>query len=1761
MPFERVVEAVQPPRDTSRSPLFQTMFAFQNTPGGEAVQFGNAELATIDQDFGIAKFELTLTMWETPRGLAGAFEYNTDLFDRETVERLAGHFGTLLAELLADPETRPGTAPLLTAPEHAQIAAWNATGREYATDTVHALIEQQARRTPDAIAVEDESRAVTYAALDRESNQLAHWLRERGVGRETLVGVCLERSVEMVVSLLAVLKAGAGYVPIDPTYPADRLRFMFEDSGVVLVLTQGSVLEGVKSAGAMALAVDLERAALSRRPATSVGAPVDADDLAYVIYTSGSTGRPKGAGNAHRGVANQIHAMQTLFALHTDDVVLQKTPFTFDVSVWELFWTLTTGARLVMARPEGHRDPAYIMDVIAERSVTTLTFVPSMLAVFLAEPLRGSTASVRRVLAAGEALSTDVAERFFARFVGAQLHNLYGPTEAAVTVTHWKCERGSARASVPIGRPMPNTHVHVLDARMHPVPLGVSGELYLGGVQLARGYHGRAELTAERFVPDPAGSGERLYRTGDLARWLPDGTVDYLGRVDFQVKVRGFRIELGEIETALLQTGWARECVVTAREDASGDRSLVAYLVATDGRTHGTSELREALKKTLPEYMVPSAFVWLEAMPLNSSGKTDRKALPAPEHGLSDAEGEFVAPRDATERAVADAFAAVLRRPVSVHQSFFDAGGNSLIATQLASRVRAALSVDLPLRAVFQSPTIAGIAEYVRGAPVDDGDEPPVEITADRTRGPVSFPQQRLWFLDQLEPGSAAYNIPAALRITRHLDADALERTLGEIVRRHDALRTTFASADGEPVQIVHAPGAFRLARVQLAMPEGSARQAETVRLTREEAAKPFDLSSGPLFRATLVTVSPDEWLLLVTMHHIVSDGWSMGVLVREAAEIYSTLVRGEAPSTADLAYQYLDYAHWQRRDLTAERAAKQLDYWKARLAGAPSAIELPTDRARPAVKSFHGAQAPVALDAALVAGLARLSRDEGATSFMVLLAAYASLLARYSGQTDLVIGTPVANRTRAQFEPLIGFFVNTLAVRVDLSGEPTFRALVRRVKDGVLGDLAHQAIPFDRVVDAVQPPRDTARTPLFQTMFTFQNTPAEAVRFGDAELASADQDFGIAKFELTLTMWETPRGLAGAFEYNTDLFDRETVERLAGHFGTLLAELLADPETRPGTAPLLTAPEHAQIAAWNATGREYATDTVHALIEQQARRTPDAIAVEDESRAVTYAALDRESNQLAHWLRERGVGRETLVGVCLERSVEMVVSLLAVLKAGAGYVPIDPTYPADRLRFMFEDSGVVLVLTQGSVLEGVKSAGAMALAVDLERAALSRRPATSVGAPVDADDLAYVIYTSGSTGRPKGAGNAHRGVANQIHAMQTLFALHTDDVVLQKTPFTFDVSVWELFWTLTTGARLVMARPEGHRDPAYIMDVIAERSVTTLTFVPSMLAVFLAEPLRGSTASVRRVLAAGEALSTDVAERFFARFVGAQLHNLYGPTEAAVTVTHWKCERGSARASVPIGRPMPNTHVHVLDARMHPVPLGVSGELYLGGVQLARGYHGRAELTAERFVPDPAGSGERLYRTGDLARWLPDGTVDYLGRVDFQVKVRGFRIELGEIETALLQTGWARECVVTAREDASGDRSLVAYLVATDGRTHGTSELREALKKTLPEYMVPSAFVWLEAMPLNSSGKTDRKALPAPEHGLSDAEGEFVAPRDAIEEAVAEAFAAVLRRPVSIHQSFFDAGGNSLVATQLASRLRTALSVDLPLRTVFQSP
>ncbi|MFL5542922.1 MAG: amino acid adenylation domain-containing protein, partial [Longimicrobiaceae bacterium] len=1272
-------------------------------------------------------------------------------------------------------------------------------------------------------------------------------------------------------------------------------------------------------------------------------------------------------------------------------------------------------------------------------------------------------------------------------------------------------------------------------------PVGVPGELYLGGLGLARGYVGRPGFTAERFLPEPFSPepGARMYRTGDRVRWLPDGNLEMLGRLDVQVKLRGFRVELGEIEAALGRHPGVERCVVAAREDAPGEKRLVAYVVGGAE----PDELREHLRRSLPEYMVPAAFVRLGALPLSPNGKVDRRALPAP--GSAGEEERYAAPRTPLEEVVAEIWAEVLgRERVGVRESFFELGGHSLLATRVASRLRAVFGVELTLRALFEAPTVAEltarVAELRRaGLP----QLPPVVPVPRDPPPPLSFAQERLWFLDRLQPGSGFYNIPVALRLSGALDVEALERALGEVVRRHEALRTTFEEQGGGPVQVIAPADGFRLAVDDLSPLEEAEREAEVRRRATADAVRPFDLAAGPLFRAALLRLDSEDHVLLLCMHHIVGDGWSLEVLFRELSALYEAFRDGRESPLPGLPVQYADYAVWQREQLRGEVLEGELAYWRQRLAGAPALLELPTDHPRPAAQTYRGAHVWLTLPAGPLERLQALGRGEGATLYMVLLAAFQVLLSKYAGSEDVVVGSPVAGRARREVEELIGVFVNTLVLRTDLSGDPAFREVVRRVREVTLGAYEHQEVPFEKLVEELQPARSLGHSPLVQVLFSLQasGSPGRGLSGLTAEYVAADLD--ATKFDLSLTVAAQAGGLSGALGYSTDLFERATIERMARHLERVLERAASAPEVRLSGLDLLDDAEGRRVVEeWNRTGAEFPADRcIHHLFEEQVERTPDAVAVVCGDASLTCRELNEAANRLAHRLVGLGVGPEVRVGLCLERSLEMVVSLLGVLKAGGAYVPLDPGYPAERLAYMLADSGVAVVLTQEKLREVLPApAGVARVSVDGAGAESAGESARSPESGVTPEDLAYVIYTSGSTGRPKGVMNAHRGVVNRLCWMQAEYGLGADDVVLQKTPFSFDVSVWEFFWPLQRGARLVMARPDGHRDPAYLQEVIERERVTTLHFVPSMLQQFVEAADPGRCATLKRVVCSGEALPPALVERFHARLPSSvALHNLYGPTEAAVDVSRWACPRDAAVDVVPIGRPVWNTRLYVLDAALGPAPVGVPGELYIGGVQVARGYLGRAALTAERFVPDPFSPepGARLYRTGDRARWRADGELEYLGRLDGQVKIRGFRIEPGEVEAVLRRARGVADCAVVAREDTSGDRRLVAYMVGGAE----AEELRAHLHKSLPEHMVPAAFVSLEALPLTPNGKLDRGALPAPERA-SAAERDL-APRTPLEEVLAGIWVEVLRlERVGVEESFFDLGGHSLLATRVVS-------------------
>ena len=1756
VPFEQVVELVDPPRSLSHSPLFQTMFVWQSADSGSSA-FRAATAET-------AKFDLTLELAEHGDRIVGTLVYATALFDRATIERYGGYFERILAAMVADDRRELDRIALLSEDERRQVLVeWNATERPYPAGTcVHELFEAQAEKSPDAVAVSHEGEQLSYGELNARANRLARHLRTLGVGPDVRVGVCAERSLEMVVALLAVLKAGGAYVPLDPGYPLERLSYLVQDSAPALVLTHARAAAAVQESlrahvPVLDVVADAER--WSHEAATDLDrAGLSARNLAYVIYTSGSTGQPKGAMNEHHAVVNRLRWGQDTFGLTADDAVMQKTPFSFDVSVWEFFGPLSSGARLVMARADGHKDPDYLAGLVQDERITTLHFVPSMLQFFLEYDDSAAYPALEHVICSGEALPQAIAQQFYARFPHVQLTNLYGPTEAAIEVTAWPCPKEHLPENVPIGRPIANTRMYVLDARMEPVPAGVSGDLYIGGVQVARGYLNRAELTAERFLDNPFVAGERLYKTGDLARFLPNGDIEFLGRRDFQVKIRGSRIELGEIEARLAEYPGVREAVVVALDGAEGEKRLVAYYVAAAGAEVRADALRGHVLSLLPDYMVPAAYVQMESMPLTASGKLDRRSLPAPDGGAYAARA-YEAPAGELEAALAEIWRELLEvERVGRNDNFFELGGHSLMAMRVFARARRALHVEASLTELFSHPTLSSFARTLKTA--KRSALPAIAPVERSERIPLSFAQERLWFLAHLDPAaSRAYHAPFALPLKGALHVPALRRALDEIVARHESLRTTFAVAGGEPVQRIAPPErGFQLVEHDLRGSRDAAGELE--QLSAHEARAPFDLEAGPLIRGRLIALDDDDHVLLVTTHHIVSDGWSMNVFARELSALYAAYRAGETSPLPPLAIQYADYAVWQRRWTSGEALQEQAAYWQRALANAPVLLELPADRARPARQDFAGDDIAIALDAELTAGLAALSRRHGTTLFATLLAAWGALLSRLSGQDDIVVGTAVANRARPELEPLIGFFVNTLALRLDYGGSPTVSEALRRVCAQAVAGQEHQDVPFEHVVELVNPPRSLAHSPLFQAMFVWQSAESGSSAFRAATAEAA-------KFDLTLELAEHGDRIAGTLVYATALFDRATIERYGAYFERILAAMVADDQRELDRITLLSEDERRQVLVeWNATERPYPADVcVHELFEAQAAASPGAVAVSYEGEQLSYGELNARANRLARHLRTLGVAPDVRVGVCAERSLEMVVALLGVLKAGGAYVPLDPGYPLERLSYLVQDGAPALVLTHGGVSRAVQEslrahvpvidvvAGAERwsheAASDLDRAGLSARNA------------AYVIYTSGSTGRPKGVMNEHGAVVNRLRWGQDTFALTAGDAVLQKTPFSFDISVWEFFWPLLSGARLVMARPDGHKDPHYLVELVQRQRITTLHFVPSMLRFFLEHDDVAACTSIKNVICSGEALPRPVVQRFYERLPRAQLSNLYGPTEAAVEVTAWPCPKHDLPQIVPIGRPIANTRMYVLDAGMEPVPVGVSGDLYIGGVQVARGYLHRAQLTAERFVASPFVAGDRLYKTGDLARYLPGGDIEFLGRSDFQVKIRGFRIELGEIEARLAAFAGVREAAVVALADGAGEQRLVGYYTAGAGAEICIVALRAHMLSLLPEYMVPAAFVQLEAMPLSPNGKLDRRALPAPGGGAHGAHA-FEAPAGETEEALAQIWRELLDvERVGRNDDFFELGGHSLLAMRVLLRVREVLHVEAHLTDLFSRP
>jgi amino acid adenylation domain-containing protein len=2089
LPFEALVEELRPERDLARNPLIQVMLTLQSA-GQMAISLPLAGdgLRSTPLRLGVnttAKFDLSLAVEEEPGerepALRLELQYARDLFARATAARLLEHYATLLDGAVAAPELALSRLPLISEAErHQAIVEWNDTASDFPRCTLYRLFEEQAAARPQAVAVVWEEGTLTYGELARRALGIALALRRLGVRREDRVGLCAERSGEMVAAVLGILAAGGAYLPLDPSYPRERLELLLRNAKPSAVVGSRLLLAGLPGTAPRLALEDLapfEESAGAAPTPWQEGGP---EGLAYVLYTSGSTGTPKGVEVSHQAVVRLVRDAGYA-AFGPGEVFLQLAPMSFDAATLELWGPLLNGGRLVLFPPRAF-SLVELYAAVERYAVTTLWLTAGLFHLAVEEGLEGLS-GLRQLLAGGDALSRSHVERALAALPGVALINGYGPTENTTFSCCHPLSGGLGEGAVPIGRPIASSRAYVLDRALQPTPLGSTGEMYVGGAGLARAYLGRPDLTAERFVPDPFGTagaaGGRLYRTGDFARWRQDGSLDFLGRRDFQVKIRGFRIELGEIESALLCHRGVRAAVVVALEEGAGDRRLAAFYVAGEGVE--PSELRAFLSRQLPEHMVPATFLALAALPLMPNGKVDRRALtPLGEAFVAGGgEGGAVAPRTPVEEVLAGIWGEVLcpSRPlqIGVDDNFFELGGHSLLVTRVLSRIRTALGVDLSVRALFESATVSALARLVTAAR-QEAEEiglaslalmASLEPMAPELRTgllPLSFPQQRLWFLSRLAPDSAVYNIAPAFRLRGPLAPAALAASLAEILRRHEVLRTRFVEVDGEPWQEILPAGAFRLSLVDLRGLPGirpELRETELTRWSHAEAARSFDLEAGPLLRATLIRLAVDEHALLLNVHHIAADGWSMGVLFSELSALYAAALAGRSSPLPEPGLQYADFAAWQRA-WPPEVLARQLAYWKGRLAGTAT-LEIPTDRPRPPLQTFRGGVVTVTVPPVLTAALRGLARGRGVTLFMIVLAGWQALCHRLTGQADVAIGSPVANRTHRELEGLVGFFVNLLALRTDCGGDPSYARLLERVRQRALEAYDHADLPFERLVDELSLRRDLSRQPLVQVMFQLESL-APALALSGLEVARLNPAAAFAKFDLTLSLLDRGADLVGGLEYNADLFDRATVARLAGHLLHLLAAVTADPDVcLSGLDLLAPAERHELLREWNDTRASLPAATLQELFAAAVERSPEATAAVCAGREMTYAELAARAHRLAHLLRGQGLPRGGAVGVWMERSFDMLVAVLGILEAGGHYLPLDATWPAERVESILATTGARAILAGGGMLtaveemrwrlpaladtvslafatpeppvERIEPEGVRALwdfvaerAVDrvtaggfvsaftgrpfaeaevdeyrdrvlslaapwlrpdarvleigcgsglllweiaprvgrcvgvdpspltqernrerlaaaglaeggrvelrtgfaheidgllpigerfdlillastvqffpgprylervvaaaLERLApggallvadvldarrrgelqreieahrgpsavgatamlgapgrgselyldedlfrdlgvalpgaggvsihhrpqgfanelhfrydvllracpgagavrrkrlwtawhVDRQPAERLPEVASPDDLAYVIHTSGSTGEPKGIAVQHRPIANLIAWVNRTFEVGADDRVLFVTSLCFDLSVYDIFGVLTAGGTVHVATEEELADPDRLVSLLRSAGITLWDSAPAALArlapLFPATPDPGSR--LRRVLLSGDWIPVTLPDRVRRAFPAARVMALGGATEATVWSNWFPVgEVAPGWPSIPYGRPIANAHYHVLDAGLAPCPIGVPGDLYIGGDCLCSGYAGQPDLTALSFLPDPfAGRpGARLYRTGDRVRHLADGNLEFLGRLDQQVKVRGYRIELGEIEVALARCPGVREAVVLARpagpagEGALHDLRLVAYVVPTAGLAGSPSarDLREPLRRVLPEYMLPAVFVFLAALPVTANGKLDRKVLPEPSWedgaggggtgGIGGIARAVVAPRTPLEERLASLWGEVLGiGGVGVHDNFFELGGHSLLATQLVARVRQALGVEMPLRTLFQQP
>ncbi|MBW4548499.1 MAG: amino acid adenylation domain-containing protein [Symplocastrum torsivum CPER-KK1] len=1779
-PLVQIQKWGEVPEETS---LFESILEFENYPLNCVLQdacWENREFELIKQ----INSPLTVSGFAYPELLL-KIDYDAQHFEQATIVSILEQFQHLLEQVVEHPEERIANISLVTPkaklllPNPAQILCPVQAQPQY--ELVTTLFTDWVNRTPEHLALCQGDRSLTYAQLAQSARDLAQILLTDGVDRGDTVAVFGSRSFGLIASMLGVFLSGGVLLTIDWNLPLQRQQLMLRAAKAKSLLYIGEYRPEDEwlSESLTIIQVDsdtgraINTPEVAKKPEALSLPELSFDDAAYIFFTSGTTGVPKGVLGCHKGLSHFLTWQRQTFAVGQQDRSAQLTGLSFDVVLRDIFLPLTSGATLFLPALEDYLEPTQILPWLEREQISLLHTVPSLAQTWLLKVSPGiSLGSLRWVFFAGEPLQETLIRQWREAFPNSgEIANFYGPTETTLAKFCYQVPRDLLSGVQPVGWPQPETQGLILGKNNQLCGIGEAGEIVIRTPFRSLGYINASEENQRRFVPNPFRDDPQdlLYHTGDRGRYRYDGSLEILGRIDNQVKIRGVRIEPGEIETVLDQHSGVRTTVVIAREDVPGDKRLVAYVVPNQAQIPTITELRSFLKERLPIYMVPSAFVMLEALPLTPNGKIDRRTLPIPETSRKELDGSFVAPRTPTEEILATIWGDILNVEVGIHNNFFELGGHSLLAIQLISRLRDTFSVELPVQFLFDSATVATLAERIDASRHQSQAVPPIQpIDRDGTLS-LSSGQARLWFLDQLDGQSPTYNLPIALHLSGLLQVEVLEKAIAEIIRRHEVLRTTFLAVNSSPVQTIAANLTVPLSIVDLqAFPEAD-RFAEAQRLTTEEVQQPFDLTQGALVRVTLLRLGEEEHVLVVTMHHIVSDGWSMGIVIRELAALYNAFSKGVPSPLPELPIQYADFAHWQRQWLKGEVLETQVNYWKQQLAGAPALLELPTDRPRPAIQSFQGRAEFFQLNAELTQRLKILSQQSGGTLYMTLLAAFATLLSRYSNQENILVGSPIANRNRSETDSLIGFFVNTLVLSTDLQGNPTFSELLRRVRQVALDAYAHQDVPFEQLVEVLNPERNLSYHPLFQVMFVLDNALTK-LEVPGLSLTHWDVETKTAKFDLNLLMEETEQGLKGRWEYKTDLFDAATITRMTGHFQTLLEAIATNPEQHILELPLLSEAErHQLLVEWNDTQADYPKDTfLHQLFEAQVEQTPDAVAVKYKDQPWTYRELNARANQIAHHLQALGVGPEVLVGIFVERSLEMIAGLLGILKAGGAYVPLDPNYPKERLADLLSDSQAPVLLTQEKLVTKLPEYEAHVVCLDKDWEVISQQSQENPVSDVRPNNLAYIIYTSGSTGKPKGVAIEHCGAVNTIIDINERFQVGTKDRLLAVCSLNFDLSVYDVFGLLAVGGTIIVPEASLGPNPAHWLELMVKEQVTFWNSAPPVMQLFVsyvANQSNVSLPSLRLVLLSGDWIPVTLPNQLKALSEKVQVISLGGATEASIWSIYYPIETVDATwKSIPYGKPLANQQFYILDSQLQPVPIGVTGELHIGGDGLARCYFNRPELTQERFIPNPLSdtSGTRLYKTGDLGRYLPDGNIEFLGRLDHQVKIRGFRIELGEIETVLTQHPQVRETLIVAREDRPGNKYLVAYVIPQKGQAPTINELRSFLKQTLPDYMVPSAFVMLDLLPLTPNGKIDRKALPIPDQTSQELEKTFVAPRNELERQLTKVWEKVLGiQPIGVRDNFFELGGHSLLAATLWNEIEKVAGKSLPIATLFQSP